>query len=263
MQLEIFQVDAFTDRPFAGNPAAVCPVDEFPAAQQMQQIAAEMNLSETAFVVPDGTQFQLRWFTPTVEVDLCGHATLATAHVLWESKRVAYESPAVFQTLSGTLTTRHLADSIEMDFPAIGVQPADPPPDLVEALGVKPLFVGLSKFDYLVQAATEQEVVEASVDHARLRSLGVRGVILTARGNGDPYDFVSRFFAPGSGIDEDPVTGSAHCVLGPFWAGQLGKNDFRAYQASRRGGALEVMHSGERVRLRGRAVTVLRGVLTI
>jgi len=267
MGLDLYQVDAFTDRAFAGNPAAVCFLPAPRPAAWMQNVAREMSLSETAFLVPRAvdwvkTGFDLRWFTPAVEVELCGHATLASAHVLWETGRLAASETARFHTLSGLLTAERTAgDLIELDFPANPVEAVAPPAGLLEAFGgVAPRFVGKSRFDYLLELETEDMVRSAAPDCARLRTLPVRGVILTAIGNA-PYDFVSRFFAPGAGVDEDPVTGSAHCTLGPYWSERLGKSSFRAFQASARGGELRVEAVGDRVKLGGRAVTVLRGEL--
>lgn len=262
MSLDLYQVDAFTDRPFGGNPAAVCLLPEPRDAEWMQLVAREMNLSETAFLHPEEEGgWRLRWFTPAVEVELCGHATLASAHVLWEAGRLSPGEPARFHTLSGLLTAERRDDAIELDFPARNADGVEPPEGLAEALGVTPRFVGKSRYDYLLEVASEEEVRAAVPDFGRLRALPVRGVILTAAASTAPYDFVSRFFAPGAGVDEDPVTGSAHCTLGPYWAARLGKSSFLAWQASARGGAVRVRVEGERVKLGGRAVTVLRGQL--
>lgn len=266
MTLHLYQVDAFTDRPFGGNPAAVCLLPEPREAEWMQLVAREMNLSETAFVHPlEQGEWHLRWFTPAVEVELCGHATLASAHVLWESGRLAAEEPARFQTLSGLLTAERRGSGIELDFPARSATETEPPPGLLEALGFEemPRFVGKSRYDYLLEAPSEEMVRAAAPNHALLRTLQVRGVILTAAASSGPYDFVSRFFAPGAGIDEDPVTGSAHCTLGPYWASRLGKTSFLAWQASTRGGAVQVRLEGERVKLGGNAVTVFKGGLMV
>lgn len=261
MSLVIYQVDAFTSAPFAGNPAGVCLLPGPADATWMQQVAQEMNLSETAFLVrgPDG--FDLRWFTPTIEVALCGHATLASAHLLYEIGELPPTGTARFHTLSGLLTARLAEDRIEMDFPAEPVQPAPAPPSLIEALGVQPLYVGRNRMDYLVQLGSEAAVRSLSPDMAALASLDVRGVIVTSPADGRRYDFVSRFFAPAAGIAEDPVTGSAHCALGPFWAERLGKSKLEAYQASRRGGEMRVTLAGDRVLIAGQAVTVIRGEL--
>ena len=265
LDLDLYQVDAFAERPFAGNPAAVCLLEQPGDARWMQDVAREMNLSETAFLEPAGDGFHLRWFTPAVEVELCGHATLASAHVLWESGRLDPSATARFHTLSGLLTAQRQGEWIELDFPAKPVDEVSPPEGLIAALGADPpapLFIGKSRFDYLVELPSEGAVRSAVPDHSRLRTLPVRGVIVTARGDaGGPYDFVSRFFAPGSGVDEDPVTGSAHCTLGPYWAPKLGKQDLLAYQASARGGVVRVRLAGDRVKLGGQAVTVLRGRL--
>lgn len=262
MGIQIVQADAFTNRPFSGNPAAVCVLENAPSDGWMQNVAREMNLSETAFLVPQDGAYELRWFTPAVEVALCGHATLASAHVLWEDGHLAKDKQARFQTRSGLLTADLRGEWIELDFPATLQQPCDAPPDLLAALGAPALHIGRNKFDYLVEVASEEIVRGLKPDHALLRKLPVRGVIVTARSSSGEFDFVSRFFAPGSGIDEDPVTGSAHCSLGPFWGARLGKEEMTAYQASPRGGVVRVRLKGARVILGGQAVTVLRGELT-
>jgi PhzF family phenazine biosynthesis protein len=264
MSLDLYQVDAFTDRPFGGNPAAVCLLPEPRGAEWMQLVAREINLSETAFLHPEPEgSWRLRWFTPAIEVELCGHATLASAHVLWEAGRLSPGEPARFQTLSGLLTAERRDGAIELDFPARSAAEVAPPEGLAETLGVTPRCAGKSRYDYLLEVSSEEEVRAAVPDYGRLRTLPVRGVILTAAASTAPYDFVSRFFAPGSGVDEDPVTGSAHCTLGPYWAARLGKSSFLAWQASARGGAVRVRVEGERVKLGGRAVTVLRGQLLV
>jgi len=217
MAIRIVQVDAFTNRPFAGNPAAVCVLREAPAEQWMRDVAREMNLSETAFLVPRDDGYSLRWFTPAVEVDLCGHATVASAHVLWQDGHLPEGRQARFHTRSGLLTADRRGDWIELDFPAKIAVPAEAPAELLPALGVGGAkFVGKNAFDYLVAADTEEAVRALSPDHSTLRKVPVRGVIVTARSSSPEFDFVSRFFAPGSGIDEDPVTGSAHTALGPY-----------------------------------------------
>ncbi len=259
MGLRIAQVDAFTSKPFAGNPAAVCVLPEPREAAWMQAVAMEMNLSETAFLVKRADGFDLRWFTPAVEVKLCGHATLAGAHVLWEDGHLPPGAQARFHTLSGLLTADRQGDWIELDFPAAIEARCDPPHGLAEALGARPVYAGRNEFDYLVELESEAVVRGLKPDHKLLATLPVRGVIVTARAAG--YDFVSRFFAPGSGIDEDPVTGSAHCALGPYWKSKLGKDEFLAFQASRRGGVVKVRVAGDRVKLGGQAVTVMRGEL--
>ena len=261
MGIAITQVDAFTNRPFAGNPAAVCILPQAPDEQWMRDVAREMNLSETSFLVPQNGGYNLRWLTPSVEVDLCGHATLAAAHVLWEEGRLAADAQARFHTRSGTLLARRNGDWIEMDFPAKAEEAAEAPPYLASALGVTPVHVGRNQFDYLVELDSAATVRNLQPDFTALRKLGVRGVIVTARSDTPEFDFISRFFAPGAGIDEDPVTGSAHCCLGPYWSKRLGKTEFVAYQASARGGVVRVHCCGDRVQLGGQAVTVLRGEL--
>ena len=266
MTLPIFQVDAFTDRPFAGNPAGVCLLpagSPFADEAWMQAVAREMNLSETAFLVPARDGFGLRWFTPAVEVDLCGHATLASAWVLFEQGLLAAGRTARFHTRSGLLSARLQEGWIELDFPAEPAAAAEAPKVLLEALAVKPLFVGRNRFDYLVEVDSEQIVRGLAPDLRRLAALRERGVMVTSRSDSPQYDFVSRFFAPGAGIDEDPVTGSAHCCLGPFWGDRLGKKELTGYQASARGGVVRVALAGERVLLYGQAVTVLRGELQV
>ena len=261
MTISIYQVDAFTDKPFTGNPAAVCILSAPGEEGWMQAVAREMNLSETAFLCAQADGYILRWFTPVVEVDLCGHATLASAHVLWEMGTLQPQEQARFHTRSGLLTAVRRADGIEMDFPATPDKPVSTPPRLGEALGVVPRYVGKSRFDYLVEIESETVVRALRPDFAALRTLDVRGVIVTSRADSPGYDFVSRFFAPGAGVDEDPVTGSAHCCLGPFWHRRLGRVEFTAYQASARGGTVRVRLAGDRVYLGGQAVTVLRGEL--
>jgi PhzF family phenazine biosynthesis protein len=261
MALTIIQVDAFTDTPFRGNPAAVCVLPAPRDEAWMQAVALEMNLSETAFLVPGEDGYGLRWFTPAVEVALCGHATLASAHVLWEEGHLPRARQARFHTKSGLLTAARAGDWIELDFPAKPETATPAPPGLAEALGAAPKYVGKNQFDYLVELDAEETVRRLAPDHTALAKLPVRGVMVTGRATTAPYDFVSRFFAPGSGIAEDPVTGSAHCALGPFWAARLGRTELLAYQASPRGGVVRVRVAGDRVKLGGRAVTVLRGEL--
>jgi PhzF family phenazine biosynthesis protein len=260
MSIRIVQVDAFTNHPFAGNPAAVCVLREAVPDQWMRDVAREMNLSETAFLVPQGDGFHLRWFTPAVEVDLCGHATVASAHVLWADGHLAEGRQARFHTRSGLLTADRNGDWIELDFPAKIAAATEPPPELLPALGVaEARFIGKNAFDYFVEVDSEATVRALAPDHTRLRKLPVRGVIVTARSSTPGFDFVSRFFAPGSGIDEDPVTGSAHTALGPYWAEILGKNEMTGFQASARGGVVKVRMAGDRVKLGGQAVTVMTG----
>ena len=262
MSVRIIQVDAFTREPFGGNPAAVCVLPRPAEPAWMQRVAREMNLSETAFLVGRASgEYDLRWFTPAVEVDLCGHATLASAHVLWEDRHLAPAAPAVFHTRSGRLSAERRGDWIEMDFPAEPAEPAPPPDGLAGALGVEPAYVGRNRFDYLVEVDSEATVRGLAPDLNALGRLPVRGVIVTARGETEGFDFVSRFFAPRAGVAEDPVTGSAHCCLGPYWRRRLGRDAFTAWQASARGGVVKVAVAGDRVRLSGRAVSVLRAEL--
>jgi PhzF family phenazine biosynthesis protein len=263
MRCPLYQVDAFTSLPFAGNPAAVCVLDGPGDAGWMQQVAAEMNLSETAFVRPRPDGYDLRWFTPAVEVDLCGHATLASAHVLWETGRLSRAAVARFDTRSGILTAASRGDWIELDFPSTPETTAEAPPGLIEALGVTPLYVGRNKFDYLVLVAREEDVRALAPDMAALRRIDARGVMVTSESSTSDADFVSRFFGPASGIDEDPVTGSAHCCLGPFWHRLMGKSEFVARQISARGGVIRVKLAGDRVLLQGQAVTVLVGEIVV
>jgi len=258
MYQPIVVVDAFADRPFVGNPAAVCVLDAPAPEKWMRAVAREMNLSETAFLNPEADAWRLRWLTPTVEIDLCGHATLASAHVLWETGRLAPQATVKFRTRSGVLTANREEEWIVLDFPATPPRACDAPAGLAAALGVEPKWVGLTRFDYLLEVGSEEAVRRAMPDPRALGLLAVRGVIVTAAGGGSGYDFVSRFFAPGSGVLEDPVTGSAHCALGPYWAGRLGKTELKAYQASARGGEVRVRVRGDRVLLGGRAVTVTR-----
>jgi predicted PhzF superfamily epimerase YddE/YHI9 len=261
----VFHVNAFTlpDRRFSGNPAAVCLLEQGADEGWMSRIASQMNLSETAFVVPETDGFGLRWFTPVVEVALCGHATLASAHVLWEAGRLPRSTPARFHTKSGLLTAVRDGGWIELDFPATPAEPADAPPGLLEALGVTASYVGRSRFDYLVHVETDAVLRGKAPDHARLRQVPVRGVMVTSPSAEPGVDFASRFFAPGSGIDEDPVTGSAHCCLTPYWSRILGRDRLVAHQLSSRGGELHVRLDDTRVRLRGRACSVVRGELLL
>ena len=258
--MNIYQVDAFTDKPFCGNPAAVCVLSRPADEGWMQQLAQEMNLSETAFFHPFKDGYKLRWFTPTREVDLCGHATLASAHILWEANYISPNESARFHTRSGLLTARKNREQwIELDFPALMPEPAELPESVLSALGVTPLYTGKNGMDYLVEIGSEAELMRVRPDFRKLAEAPVRGVIVTSRSDSNAYDFVSRFFAPAAGVDEDPVTGSAHCALTPYWAAKLGKNQLNAFQASYRGGVLKVRTSGDRVILAGKAITVLKG----
>jgi PhzF family phenazine biosynthesis protein len=261
MAQQITQVDAFTDRPFSGNPAGVCILEEMRDDRWMQNVAKEMNLSETAFLVKAADGYDLRWFTPETEVELCGHATLASAHVLWEERHLQPGEEARFQTKSGLLTAQQKEGWIEMDFPAEPERPAVPPPELAAALNVVPMYVGKNRFDYLVEIESENVLRNLKPDFSRLGQVPMRGVIVTARSLSTKYDFISRFFAPAVGVNEDPVTGSAHCCLGPYWQKRLKRYQLYAYQASARGGEVHVRVAADRVMLSGKAVTVLRGEL--
>lgn len=263
----LLQIDAFTSRPFGGNPAAVCLLDAPAEAGWMQKVAAEMNLAETAFLVPSGNRFGLRWFTPTVEIELCGHATLASAHALWQLGIVPDGRRIHFDTHSGELTADRDGDRIAIELPARPVVPCAVPAGLLEALGgASPILVsdttpGRAHGNLLVEVGDEAAVRSLAPQFDRLRAYDF-GVIATARGSGG-YDFVSRYFAAPYGIDEDPVTGSAHCSLAPYWAERLGQATFLAWQASPRGGELRVTLAGDRVRMSGHAVTVLKGELVV
>lgn len=257
--IRCWQVDAFTDRAFGGNPAAVCWLDREADQGWMQSVAAEMNLSETAFVRRLSDGLELRWFTPTVEVDLCGHATLATARAIWTEGLVAPDQPLRFHTRSGVLTCRLSGDIIELDFPATPPTEITPSTLLLEALNVMPAFVGTSRFYQLVVVDSAEIVRRVQPDFRKLAQVPTLGVIVTAASDDDRFDFVSRFFAPALGVDEDPVCGSAHCCLAPFWGARLGKTNLMAYQASARGGILRLRIDGDRVILGGQAVIVWRG----
>jgi len=239
----------------------VCVLPEDREKKWMQQVADEMHLSETAFVLARGEAWALRWFTPTVEVDLCGHATLASAHVLWERGLAPADAVLRFRTRSGELTARRNGAWIELDFPSLVPAWADAPPGLADALGAKPKAVAGSKFDLLVELESEAAVRDLTPDLALLATINVRGVIVTAAATTPGFDFVSRFFGPRTGVPEDPVTGSAHCVLAPFWTERFGRTSLLAYQASARGGLVKVEVVGDRVKLGGKAVTVVRGEL--
>jgi PhzF family phenazine biosynthesis protein len=261
MTQPIVQVDAFTSTAFAGNPAGVCVLEQPRDEAWMQLVAREMNLAETAFLqARTDAAFDLRWFTPSVEVDLCGHATLASAHVLWESGRFAPKALR-FHTRSGVLTATRRDGWIDLDFPATPDQPVNPPAGLLEALGVTACYVGRSRFDFLVEVEDESAVMAVRPDFRRLAAIDARGAIVTSRAGAPDVDFVSRYFAPAFGIDEDPATGSTHCCLGPFWGARTGKRELVAHQLSARRGELHVALDGDRVRLSGHAVTVLRGEL--
>lgn len=260
MPVKCWTVDAFTDRPFGGNPAAVCWLEAEKDVAWMQAVAAEMNLSETAFVRQLPSGYELRWFTPTMEVDLCGHATLASAHALWSNNLVPLD-PIHFHTRSGILTCTRAGEMIELDFPSTPPSKVVISEALTKALGVPVVEAGASRFYQLAVLESEAAVRNCQPDFRRMVEIPTLGVIITARSDDDRFDMVSRFFAPAMGVNEDPVCGSAHCCLAPFWAARLGKTELKAYQASARGGVLHLSLRGDRVALRGHAVTVWRGEL--
>jgi len=264
MSHTIWQVDAFAEKPLTGNPAAVCILPAAREAAWMQAVGREMNLSETAFLVrrEDGS-YDLRWFTPAIEVDLCGHATIASAHVLWEERLLRSDEAARFHTKSGLLGAARDGDWIELDFPAHETKPVEQPEALVRALGAEPASVGRTPFDYLIELASEEIIRGLTPDMGLIASLGQRGVIVTARASTAPFDYVCRFFGPAGGVPEDPVTGSAQSALGPYWQAKLGKDDLLGYQASERGGTVRVRPRDERVLIAGKAVTVLKGELLL
>ena len=263
--VRILQIDAFTAEPFRGNPAGVCLLRESAAEEWMQAVAAEMNLSETAFVVPRGPQeFGIRWFTPTTEVPLCGHATLASAHALWIERVVADSRSIAFQAGSGRLEARRERDWIVLDFPTLVARERSAPAGLTAALGSRPLGVYRNEHSvWLVELDSAATVCDLAPDIAGLLQAGVGACIVTAAGGAGTCDFVSRFFAPDFGVDEDPVTGSAHCSLAPFWAERLGRSDLVGHQVSRRGGVVKVRMKGERVEILGQALTVFAGDLQV
>jgi PhzF family phenazine biosynthesis protein len=255
----LYVVDAFTSQPFSGNPAAVCVTDGPREASWMQQVAQELNLSETAFLHPlDSGGWHLRWFTPGAEVTLCGHATLASAFTLWQIDALARETEARFHTLSGWLNCKREGEWIAMDFPTKAIVACPTPVGLAEALGVEPCFVGFNAMDYLVEVADAATLRSLTPNVTALASLPVRGIIVTAPSDTPEFDFLSRFFAPAVGVNEDPVTGSAHCALGAYWEAKLGKSELVGYQASTRGGVVRLDVRGERTLLYGQAVLVSR-----
>lgn len=263
MGIKIFQVDAFAAEPFRGNPAGVCLLEKPRDAAWMQAVANEMNLSETAFLLPENDGYRLRWFTPKTEVKLCGHATLASAHVLFEQAILPRDATARFYTASGLLTAEYVSktNTIELNFPAAAVVVSEPPVGLLEALGVAPVFIGRGGEDYLIEVTSAETVRNLAPNFSRLLQVKCRDVIVTALSDSSEYDFISRFFAPAVGVNEDPVTGSAHCRLVPYWQNKLGKDQFVAYQASARGGVLHLAAAGDRILIGGQAVTVLKGEL--
>ncbi|HEX7057076.1 MAG TPA: PhzF family phenazine biosynthesis protein [Bacilli bacterium] len=262
MSIPFYQVDAFTDQPFAGNPAGVCLLPGPKGDAWMQNVAAEMNLPETAFLLKQEDGYSLRWFAPQSEVPLCGHATLASAYVLWATGQLAASVEARFHTKSGLLTAVKNGDWIELNFPAEKATPCVAPVFLPEALGCDFVYVGRNRMDYLVEVASEEELKSLAPDMNLLMKVDTRGVIVTCRAKTKPYDFMSRFFCPLLGVPEDPVTGSSHCCLAPYWQQKLGKDEFAAFQASPRGGVLRVrVESGGRVAISGQAVVVLKAEL--
>jgi len=261
MKIPLYQVDAFTDQPFHGNPAGVCFLSAPRPNQWMQSVAQEINLSETAFLLQEDSGYRLRWFTPTVEVDLCGHATLASAHILWETDRLEMDKIAQFYSRSGSLTARLEGDWIQLNFPVKRLELVTIPEELSTVLGIRPVFVGKNQFDYLVEVESEEILRSLQPDMTRLSQIPVRGVIVTCASTTPGYDFISRFFAPRIGVPEDPVTGSAHCCLAPYWSEKLHKQAMTAYQASRRGGELRLHLENDRVLITGQAVTVFQGEL--
>lgn len=257
--MQFWTIDSFTHQPFKGNPAGVCVVAEFPRLSLMQQIANEINLSETAFVVhKQGTEYDIRWFTPTTEVELCGHATLASAHALWHELNISHHV-IHFNSLSGVLIASRSANEITLDFPAYTNAPVATVDDLTEALGIVPIAIHKAHDDWIVELPQYADVTALKPNMTQLSQINCRGIIVTAKGN-DQYDFVSRFFAPKCGVPEDPVTGSAHCKLAPYWSSRLNKTSMIAYQASKRGGGVvKVRFENNRVYLTGEAVTVIQG----
>ncbi len=263
MKFKIFTVDAFTDRPFAGNPAAVCLLTEEMPVEWMTDVAAEMNLSETAFLLKKDNEYSLRWFTPKVEVQLCGHATLASAHILWQKNILSKNEDARFHTLSGLLTVKYVDGEYEMNFPAYEVKPSERNEMLIKALGIEPVSVSETEHQYICEFQSEEDILKIAPSFETLMGLEKFGTIITARSSDKRYDFISRFFAPSKGINEDPVTGSAHCALAPYWKEKTGENIFSAYQASERGGVLKLRLEGDRVFLKGSAVTITEGELLV
>ena len=260
--MKIYQVDAFTDEPFKGNPAAVCILSEIKDEKWMQNVAKEMNLSETAFLYKkEEGKYSLRWFTPKHEEDLCGHATLASAYVLWKTKRVNKNKDIFFDTKSGLLKANKNKEWIELTFPTEVEEKVEAPKQLIDTLGVHPKYVGKNRFDYLVEVKSEEILRNINPDFTILKNIKTRGVIVTSKSESEKYDFVSRFFAPKIGINEDPVTGSTHCCLGPYWQERLSKNNFLAYQVSNRGGSIRVRLENDKVYLGGKAVIILEGEL--
>jgi PhzF family phenazine biosynthesis protein len=258
MPTTLYQVDSFSNEPFAGNPAGVCMLSEAANEEWLQLVAREMNLSETAFLHPENDGYRLRWFTPTVEVDLCGHATLASAHIMWETGSSQQNEEIRFNTNSGLLKAHWDDPWVRMDFPNETAEPTTIPEELITALGASPIYTGRNRLGYLAVYESESIVRQLEPDFFRLKRVPPGVVMVTAPAESQEFDFVSRFFAPAFGIDEDPVTGSAHCCLGPYWSEQLGKASLMAYQASQRGGVVAVEVQGDRIILGGQAVTVMK-----
>jgi PhzF family phenazine biosynthesis protein len=261
MQQKIYIVDAFTDKAFAGNPAAVYVMTEPLSDERMQLIAREFNLSETAFLLPEGEGYRLRWFTPTTEVELCGHATMASAHILYETGRIAKDKIAKFYTLSGELQAKYIDGNIELNFPEEAPLGTSMPDNLAESLDIDTWeYVGKNRFDYIIELKNEQDIRSLKPNFSLLAQVPARGIIITAAASGK-YDFISRFFCPNVGINEDPVTGSAHCCLAPYWQTKLGKEKMWAYQTSERGGEMGVFTKEGRVFMQGKAVTMIESML--
>ena len=263
MELKLFTADAFTDKPFEGNPAGVCILENELTEAQMKNIAFEMNLAETAFVQRKGDIYSLRWFTPDSEVDLCGHATLATSHILWQTGLHDKSESITYDTRSGILKANRIDGKIELDFPADLEHPVEIPDELIRTIGVKPVYLGRAKWSYLAEMDSDETVRKIKPDFVIMETLEAWGLIITARSGTKEFDFVSRFFAPRKGVPEDPVTGSAHCILGPYWMKKLGKNEMLAFQASKRGGILGVKIEADRVKLTGTAITMLDAKLNL
>ncbi|MEH6444287.1 MAG: PhzF family phenazine biosynthesis isomerase [Oceanospirillaceae bacterium] len=262
MSLPLYQVNAFSEQSFDGNPAAICILDEAKSTQWMQSVAAQMNLSETAFLESKSDRYSLRWFTPTKEVDMCGHATLASAHCLWEQGYVDESESILFDTIGGELTASLRQGLIELNFPSNCATAVDKPEELVALLGIEPIFCGKFGEKYLFEVQTSQELLALNPDFGALKLLPERGVAITCKADqGSEYDFLSRYFAPWVGINEDPVNGSSHCALAPYWAARIEDRALVAYQASQRGGKLIVKVAGDRVKISGTARTILIGQL--
>ena len=257
--MDVFIVDTFTNRPYSGNPAAVCIIEKPLVDELMQSIASELNLSETSFLFKENPNYNLRWFTPTTEVDLCGHATLASAHILWETGLSKKNDEIIFSTRGGELSSRKNGPLIEMDFPKLETQHTIIPEELLNQLKMNPVYIGKTRFDYLVEVNDEELVKNYKPKFELIKRLDSRGLIVTSSAESKDYDFVSRFFAPQVGILEDPVTGSAHCSLGPYWSEKIGKSNLTGFQASERGGYVYVNTLDNKVTLSGNAVTVFKG----